>query len=267
MNPVRWLLGRLAESPAVPVDALRQQAITTGFLEGFGVSPASVAFGVNIKNESSGEPVRDGAYNRASLSMKDCELLFAFEQLSLVPHGQPIIDIASGSSLLPAYCHALGYEAWQHDMHPQIVRWRNGRIPVECDVLVIHRKAPLGYFACAFLICALEHFGLGRYGDALNPQADIQAVESIWGILKPGGVLVVTVPFGPAGVVWNTHRIYNAHRLALVFSGWALVREEYRAHPVWTVATQKELEDNRLQMEGKRPGKNHGLAMLVYRKT
>lgn len=39
----------------------------------------------------------------------------------------------------------------------------------------------------AFSYSSLEHNGLGRYGDPLNPNADLQDVEMLTCIIRPGG--------------------------------------------------------------------------------
>eukprot|EP00607_Mallomonas_marina_P006355 CAMPEP_0182426826 /NCGR_PEP_ID=MMETSP1167-20130531/13345_1 /TAXON_ID=2988 /ORGANISM="Mallomonas Sp, Strain CCMP3275" /LENGTH=177 /DNA_ID=CAMNT_0024608541 /DNA_START=539 /DNA_END=1069 /DNA_ORIENTATION=+ len=55
-----------------------------------------------------------------------------------------------------------------------------------------------------FIFCysSIEHDGLGRYGDPLNPFADLEAVAKMNCLLKPGGVLFLGFPFGPDEVVW-----------------------------------------------------------------
>ena len=44
---------------------------------------------------------------------------------------------------------------------------------------------------CDFVVTysSLEHSGLGRYGDKLNPAADLEAMAQAWCMLKPGGGL------------------------------------------------------------------------------
>jgi hypothetical protein len=73
---------------------------------------------------------------------------------------------------------------------------------------------------------SLEHSGLGRYGDALNPDGDKEALEQAWCMLRPGGLLVLAVPMTCATkgeLVFNAHRIYGFERLAYISKNFELV--------------------------------------------
>ena len=78
-------------------------------------------------------------------------------------------------------------------------------------------------YDAAFSISSFEHDGLGRYGDPLNPNADILAMENMKKVLKPNGLLYLSVPIGQDTLVWNAHRIYGPIRLPLLLSGWEFV--------------------------------------------
>jgi len=56
---------------------------------------------------------------------------------------------------------------------------------------------------------AIEHVGLGRYGDAIDPLGDLQALGELQRVLAPGGNLLVVVPVGRARVCFNAHRVYS----------------------------------------------------------
>ncbi|MBQ3654060.1 MAG: DUF268 domain-containing protein [Synergistaceae bacterium] len=58
-------------------------------------------------------------------------------------------------------------------------------------------------------LCAPEHFGLGRYGDPVDPEACFAALKSMQRVLAPGGHLYISVPIGDkSGVAFNAHRIF-----------------------------------------------------------
>lgn len=55
---------------------------------------------------------------------------------------------------------------------------------------------------------AVEHFGLGRYGDPVDPGAPFRVMETFVRVLAPGGSLYFSVPVGRERLVFNAHRIF-----------------------------------------------------------
>ncbi len=64
---------------------------------------------------------------------------------------------------------------------------------------------------CDSLSClhALEHFGLGRYGDPLDAQGSRKGLHNMTQLLRPGGLLYLSVPIGVERVVFNAHRVFD----------------------------------------------------------
>jgi hypothetical protein len=59
-------------------------------------------------------------------------------------------------------------------------------------------------------LCSLEHFGLGRYGDPVDPEACFLCFEQIQRKLKKGGRVYLSVPIGHNHVEFNAHRVFTA---------------------------------------------------------
>ena len=78
-------------------------------------------------------------------------------------------------------------------------------------------------FDCAVSISSFEHDGLGRYGDPINPNADLATMQKMKTMLKPGGHLFLSVPIGQDILVWNAHRVYGRIRFPLLIQGWDVV--------------------------------------------
>jgi hypothetical protein len=78
-------------------------------------------------------------------------------------------------------------------------------------------------FDAAFSISSFEHDGLGRYGDPLNPNGDLEAMKKMKKILKMDGLLFLVVPVGKDKLVWNAHRIYGYKRLPRLLNGWKVI--------------------------------------------
>jgi hypothetical protein len=76
----------------------------------------------------------------------------------------------------------------------------------------------------AFSISSFEHDGLGRYGDPLDPDGDLRAMNEACRMLRPGGLLYLSVPVGTDCLVWNAHRIYGNKRLPMLLESWELVK-------------------------------------------
>jgi Caenorhabditis protein of unknown function, DUF268 len=56
---------------------------------------------------------------------------------------------------------------------------------------------------------ALEHFGLGRYGDSIDPDGHVKALRALANVVAPSGDLYVGVPVGRPAVEFNAHRILH----------------------------------------------------------
>jgi hypothetical protein len=73
-------------------------------------------------------------------------------------------------------------------------------------------------YDAVFSYSSIEHSGLGRYGDDLNPNGDIEAMMYIHKLLQPNGLCFLGIPVGTDAVVWNAHRIYGKNRLPMISS-------------------------------------------------
>jgi glycosyltransferase involved in cell wall biosynthesis len=64
----------------------------------------------------------------------------------------------------------------------------------------------------------VEHIGLGRYGDPIDPNGDLKAMSELQRVLSFGGDLLFVVPVGQPQVVFNTHRVYSYEQVVEQFS-------------------------------------------------
>jgi hypothetical protein len=69
----------------------------------------------------------------------------------------------------------------------------------------------------------IEHIGLGRYGDPLDPDGDLKAIRELCRVLARGGNLMVAVPVGRARIQFNAHRVYDDAEFCSYFAGLELV--------------------------------------------
>lgn len=71
-------------------------------------------------------------------------------------------------------------------------------------------------------LCSLEHFGLGRYGDPIDPEACFKCFDNIQRKLKKGGRLYISLPIGKERVEFNAHRVFYASTVVECFSSLQL---------------------------------------------
>jgi SAM-dependent methyltransferase len=74
---------------------------------------------------------------------------------------------------------------------------------------------------CDSLSClhAIEHFGLGRYGDPIDFEGHVKGLLNLHAILKPGGRLYLSCPIGPQRIEFNAHRVFSLEYLLQLLNG------------------------------------------------
>lgn len=70
----------------------------------------------------------------------------------------------------------------------------------------------------------VEHIGLGRYGDDIDPDGDLKAISELKRVVAPGGLLLFVVPCGAqAKICFNAHRIYTLEMVKSYFEEFELL--------------------------------------------
>lgn len=110
--------------------------------------------------------------------------------------------------------------------HPRLSAIR----PYLISEMVKNRSMPS--FDGMVTFSSIEHSGLGRYGDLLNPFADAIAIASIWCLTKPKAFMVLGIPSAFATaygltddtIVGNLHRVYGKTRWPYITQHWIPLR-------------------------------------------
>lgn len=92
---------------------------------------------------------------------------------------------------------------------------------------------------------SIEHSGLGRYGDPLDPDGDLKTMYQIHRTLKPDGLLIWGGPVGKDALTWNAHRVYGPIRFTLLTQNFREIN--------WYGATKKELFNRPLSNNSYQP--------------
>lgn len=83
----------------------------------------------------------------------------------------------------------------------------------KADLMSEGEKEVTDSLSCLHVI---EHFGLGRYGDPIDPEGYILGFKNLIRMLKPGGVLYISFPIGTRNEVhFNAHRVFHPRDIFL----------------------------------------------------
>lgn len=108
-----------------------------------------------------------------------------------------------------------------YEFRPTPLRGLPGLTSHQADLMALpFADASLSSLSCLHVI---EHLGLGRYGDPLDPLGDRRAFAELRRVLAPGGDLLVAMPVGPPRVRFNAHRVYSVELVLAELHGLELV--------------------------------------------
>lgn len=77
----------------------------------------------------------------------------------------------------------------------------------------------------------LEHIGLGRYGDPIDPEGDLKAIKGLKSVLASDGSLLIVVPLGIPRIEFNAHRIYSYEQIISYFVDDSVYLHEFSFIP------------------------------------
>ncbi len=111
---------------------------------------------------------------------------------------------------------------------------------------------------------AIEHFGLGRYSDPINPNGHLVAFENLIKILEPGGVLYISFPIGNKNEVhFNAHRVFEPRDIFL----WPGASKTLKFERFDYVDDRGELHRNFDVLAGSLPSITYGCGIYTFRKA
>ncbi len=128
------------------------------------------------------------------------------------------VDISSSlnfSTMLSAFIPTRFY-----DYRPAILTLNNLFCGSEDMTRLSFDDNSISSLSCMHVI---EHIGLGRYGDYLDPEGDIKAVNELKRVLAPKGHLFVVFPVtGVPRIEFNAHRVYSYAQIIDFFKEFEL---------------------------------------------
>lgn len=130
----------------------------------------------------------------------------------------PLTHVDIGSRIDGFVAHVACFRKIEvFDIRPQPNKIKNIRFR-QADLISEVDDGLVDY--CDSLSClhALEHFGLGRYGDPVNIEGYALGLSNLQRILKKGGRLYFSVPIGPQRIEFNAHRVFSVQFLLEYFT-------------------------------------------------
>jgi len=168
------------------------------------------------------------------------EYPFAVRQLLTLSPGSSIAVFGCHSDLLTTMMSELGFQVTGIDVKNFAFKHHNFRF-VSSDLRKITALAAGSYDAVA-AVSTIEHVGL--YDN--DPAGDRTAMAEAARLLKPNGLLVLTVPFARHHKVVDLHeRIYDAQTVAALTAGFVAVEQKIYAHVdgMWNVIAPEAVGD------------------------
>jgi len=133
-------------------------------------------------------------------------------------NANPSVHIDVGSRIDGFVAHVASFrEIKVFDIRPVMDCGHSNIRFVQCDMM---GELDESLFACCdSLSClhALEHFGLGRYGDPVRFDGYLDGFDNLLKILKKDGVLYLSVPIGEQRIEFNAHRVFSIEYLLSLF--------------------------------------------------
>lgn len=75
---------------------------------------------------------------------------------------------------------------------------------------------------CLSCLHTIEHIGLGRYGDELDPNGDLKAIVELQRVASDH--ILIVVPVGESRIYFNAHRVYDPKEFCDLFDKCKLIQ-------------------------------------------
>lgn len=81
-----------------------------------------------------------------------------------------------------------------------------------------------GSIASLSALHVIEHIGLGRYGDPIDPSGCFAGLRELERVLAPGGRLYLSTPVGRERICFNAHRVFATRTILNALSSLKVLR-------------------------------------------
>lgn len=158
----------------------------------------------------------------------DRDIEYSFIAANMPEGPGEALDFGCGKSYLGLLAVRKGFKVTAIDLDPVNWHYEHPFLNfIQGDILKLNFSP---YHFDLIINCSvIEHVGLaGRYrAKEAQPDKDIKAMGFLKSILKPGGIMLLTIPVGHDRVFAPLHRVYGKDRLPKLLAGWEALKKEY----------------------------------------
>jgi 2-polyprenyl-3-methyl-5-hydroxy-6-metoxy-1,4-benzoquinol methylase len=144
------------------------------------------------------------------------EVPFVLRALAEVPLGARLLDVGASESTLCLSLASLGYDVTAVDPRPNPLRHPNLHV---VEGRIEDWDGEPETFDVTLCLSTIEHIGVGAYGQQEGRRTDLEAMRRMRELTRPGGLLILTTPYGPSGVD-ELSRTYDRSDLEKLLEGW-----------------------------------------------
>lgn len=154
-----------------------------------------------------------------------------------------VLDFGCGLGALSFVAASLGATVLAIDLMPQGFETTYPNIEFrQTSVMLLDES--YDKFDLVINCSTIEHVGLSeRYNSTEAPDGDFDAMRKLLRLLKPGGIMLLTLPIGQDAVFRPLHRIYGPERLPRLLEGYQIVESQFLrkdSRNIWMLCEQEE---------------------------
>lgn len=125
---------------------------------------------------------------------------------------KPVLHVDIGSRTDGFVAHVASFRKVEvFDIRPLVSKVKN-IIFNQSDLMQLQDDL-INYCDSLSSLHAIEHFGLGRYGDPIDFEGHFKAINNIHKMLKSNGKFYFSVPIGKQRIEFNAHRVFSVEYL------------------------------------------------------
>jgi SAM-dependent methyltransferase len=187
-------------------------------------------------------------YGKQPLAPTDRFIEYPFAMRNLPKPPARVLDIGCAGSFFPLELAAMGYEVWGVDRREYAIinKMKFGNFYFIHSDILDYLKDSMLFWDAITCISTLEHIGIGgRHGEVGQEDKDLKIVDYARARLVPGGLFLLTIPYGKARIIPQDQRIYDYDRVEQIKKDFTVLAEEYYAladNGEWYPASRLECE-------------------------